>query len=518
MNTARPSPAPEPLPSGPSVPPELPSAGPARHRWAAGVAVAVLVLGVVGLDAGFRRSRLAKALAAESLYIHKGRTFDASPGADIGMTGDSRILHGFFPAVAADLLEEERGERLRVYNAGLSGAPPMAQLAWVRRFLSHPERRAKLVVMGISPYMFSSRIAWHPSRESLTTLWRLQDLVAAVRAGAGFEELSTITVSNLFEAVRLRPQVVQGVFHGRMPGSAADPGEDGYVRIASVDPYTQAARAQHRGMGYRTEMWKPEAHFGNEQMGYFEEALRELREEGIPTLIINTPSASQVEVAYGPNSLYDEHLAWVKAKAEQYGAKFADLKRVPGLQDADFVDGDHLSVAGAVKFTEYLTREHLLPMLGGPGAASAGCRPLFSFDTPGLPGWTLQGEAMADAVQTGPVPGQQPITGQRGSGFFNTFTAQGDTPVGEALSPPFLMEGSRLRLRVGGGGAGREVGVALLVEGREVARGHGQDAEHLGQVAWDVAGLRGQTAHLRIWDAASGGWGHILVDDVRICP
>jgi hypothetical protein len=512
MEPSAPSPAMQPLP------PTRPTAGPARHRQAAWMAVAVLVLGVAGLEGGFRRSRLAKALAAESLYIRKGRTFAASPGADIGMTGDSRILHGFSPAVAADLLEEERGERPHVYNAGLSGAPPMAQLAWVRRFLSHPKRRAKLVVMGISPYMFSSRIAWNPSRESLTTLWRLQDLGAAVRAGAGFEELSALIVSNLFEAVRLRPQVVQTVFEGRVPGGAADTGENGYVRIASVDPSTQAARAHHRGLAYRTEMWKPEAHFGNEQMGYFQEALRELREAGVPTLVINTPSASQVEVAYGPHSIYEEHLAWVKAQAERYGARFADLKQVPGLQDSDFVDGDHLSGAGAVKFTEYLTREHLLPMLGGPAATRAGCRPLFSFDAPELSGWTLQGEAMASAVQEGPVPGQQPVTGQRGSGFLDTFTAQGDTPTGEALSPPFRLEGTQLRLRVGGGGEGRNVGVALVVEGREVARAQGRDAEHLGPVAWDVTGLRGQTARLRIWDADSGGWGHLLVDDVRLCP
>jgi len=498
---------------------EAPAVEPRRHRRAAWVALTVFALGVAGLEVGFRASGLAKALAAESLYIHKGREFSASAGADLAMTGDSRVLHGFSPATVADLVEEARGERLRVYNAGLSGAPPMAQLAWVRRLLSHPERRPRLVVMGISPYMFSSRIARAPSRESLTTLWRLQDLGSALRAGAGFEELSTIIVSNVFEAVRLRPQVVQVVLERREPGAASDTGEDGYLRLPSVDGATQSSRARHRGMGYRTEMWKPEAHFGNEQMGYFQQALRELRDAGVATVVINTPSASQVDLAYGPNSLYDEHLAWVKAQAEQHGARFVDLKTVPGLNDGDFTDGDHLSAVGAVKFTEHLTREHLLPLLGGGDAASQGCRTVFAFDAPSeLAGWTLTGEALTDAARGGRRPGQQDITGQRGGGLLNTFTTQGDRAVGEALSPTFLLDGARLRLRVAGGGDGRDVGVALLVDGREVARAQGRDSESLTSRTWDVAALRGRTARLRVWDADGGAWGHILVDDVKLCP
>ncbi|MCP3098800.1 DUF1574 domain-containing protein [Myxococcus sp. K15C18031901] len=516
-----PAPAPMPEPSGPAVSPvtvEPPAQSPRRQRHAAWAAVAVLVVGVVVLEVGFRASRLARSLADESLYLRKGRTFESSAGADVAMTGDSRILHGFSPQVVADTVEEERGERLQVYNAGLSGAPPMAQLAWVRRLLSHPERRPRLVVLGISPYMFSSRIARNPSRESLTTLWRLQDLGSAARAGAGFEELSTIIVSNLFESVRLRPQVVQAVLEHREAGRPADTGEDGYVRLSGVDATTQAARARQRGQGYRTEMKKPEARFGNEQMGYFEQALRELRDAGVATLVINTPSASQVDMAYGPDSLYDEHLAWVKERAARYGARFADLKTVPGLGDRDFTDGDHLSAVGAQKFTEHLTREHLLPMLGGATAAGQGCRTVFAFDTPELREWTLQGEGLADAARGGRRPGQQDLTGQRGSGLFNSFTAQGDRAVGEALSPPFALDGGRLQLRVGGGGHGRDVGVALLVDGQEVARAQGRDSEGLGLRTWDVSTLRGRSARLRIWDADSGAWGHILVDEVRLCP
>jgi hypothetical protein len=517
--TRQPSPSPgptEPEPGVHPVRPDVPEAERSGHRRGAWVALLVLVVGVVGLEARFRGSRLADALAAESPYIHKARAYALSEGSDIAITGDSRILHGFYPLVVADVVEEERGERPRVYNAGLSGAPPMAQLAWVRRLLTHPGRRPKVVVLGISPYMFSSRIARVQSRESLTTMWRLEDLGAAVRAGAGLEELSTLIVTNLFESVRLRPRVVDVVLKGSKPGVPAELGEDGYVRMWGVDPATQASRAHHRGLAYRGEMWKPGARLGNEQMGYFLEALRELRDAGVSTFVINTPSASQVDTAYGPESIYDEHVAWVKEQAAKYGATYVDLKRVPGIADVDFSDGDHLSVQGAVRFSEHLAREYILPALGGSTFPGAECRSVFTFDAAELTEWTLQGEAMQ--VQTGPTPAQQPITGQRGSSLLNSFTAQGDASVGEALSPPFVLEGAQMRLRVGGGGEGKNVGVELLVEGQVQAQTRGRDTEHLGLVAWDVSAMRGRSARLRIRDAESGPWGHILVDDVKLCP
>ncbi|XXF80787.1 hypothetical protein P2318_13820 [Myxococcaceae bacterium GXIMD 01537] len=503
-------------PGTPPVPEAPPRAGSRQTRGAL-LALGVLVLGVVGAEAVFRGSPLARALAAENLYIRKARTFSASEGADIAMTGDSRILHGFASSVVADVLEEAQGERPRVYNAGLSGAPPMAQLAWVRRFVSH-ERRPRLVLMGISPYMFSSRIAYNPSRESLTTVWRLSDLPTAVRAGAGLEELSTIAVSGLFESVRLRPRLIEVLLKRGRPGGPADVGQDGYLWMGGVPPSIQESRARGRGRAYRTELWKPEAHFGNEQMGYFIEALRLLRAEGIPVLVVSTPSASQLdEEAYGPQSLYDEHIAWVKARAAEYGATFVDMQRPPGVPDSAFADGDHLSGPGAARFTETLAREHILPALGGPRPELSACRPLFTFDEDPAQGWTLEGE-MAEAMRSqGPAPGQQPLHGFQGRGLFNSFTRLGDEAMGQAQSPPFALEGSRLRLRVGGG-AREGLDVALLVEGREVASARGRDSEVLSLVTWDVSAVRGKTAVLRIRDLARGGWGHLLVDDVRLCP
>src|SRR5687768_14312463 len=96
--------------------------------WALPLIMVCVLIAVAELS--FRASGWERRFARASLYNAKAFEFQ---GADVLFTGDSRILHGFDSGLAQADLERARGERLRVYNAGLSGAPPMAQLALVRR-------------------------------------------------------------------------------------------------------------------------------------------------------------------------------------------------------------------------------------------------------------------------------------------------------------------------------------------------------------------------------------------------
>jgi hypothetical protein len=329
----------------------------AHVTWTCLFFVATLLAGEVAM----RASGLARRMREENSYIQKA---DSYRGADVVMTGDSRILHGFDPRTAEGVLQSHLGQPVSVFNAGMSGAPPMAQLAWVRRFLS-TQPRPRLVLMGISPYMFSSKIVRAQARESLHTLWRIQDLPAALRAGAGPEELSTIFANDLSEAFRFRARVVDVVLRRQTLGKSHDGDNGGFVAFGTVPPAAQDARARGRGMAYRTELWPP-ATFGNEHMRYFEEALRSLKAANIPVIVVNTPSASQVNLAYGPRSLYPRHIEWLKATAAKYGARYFDAQHVPVLQDSDFVDGDHLSGPGAAKLTEYMAEQAMVPALRTP--------------------------------------------------------------------------------------------------------------------------------------------------------
>lgn len=502
-----------------TLPPLTPEQDAARRRArnAALVSVAAFLGALFGLDQAFRASQVAHRLAAENLYIAKSSAFSESKeGADVAITGDSRILHGFNPHVVENAVRVERGETIHAYNAGLSGAPPMAQLAWVRRLLSHP-KRPRVVLMSISPYMFSSKIFAPTARESLTTMYRLSDVPSVVLARAPAEDVFTVLNVGLFEAVRLRPRMLDVLLKHSGTRDPAGVGDQGFMQNGEVDPHTQAVRGHERAIGYRNEMWRP-ATFGNEQQGYFVEALRELRAAGVRAIVLNSPSASQLELAYGPNSIYDEHVAWVRAQTERYGATFADVRTNPAVRDEDYNDGDHLGGEGAARFSAWLAHEQIIPALGGPKPdRPAGCKVVFALDEPGAPGWARVGDALGDPIAQQGRRGQSPVLGYRGPAFLSTYGLGGDAATGTLTSPEFVLDGAEVRVRVGGGAA-QALEVALVVDGQVRASARGANDESMRDVVWPVGDARGKPARLRVRDEVKGGWGHLTVDDVALCP
>jgi len=482
------------------------------------VALAVCAAAVLLADGALRWSDLGRALVAENVYLTKPAAFSEDPhGADVVVTGDSRIGAAIDPAAIATEVNMERGEALHVWNAGLSGAPPMAQLAWVRRILGQ-KHRARLVIMGISPYMFSSRIQTSLSRESLGTFYRLGDIPAAFRAGASAEDVLEILTHNVLLFSRLRARLLEVVIqHSPIRGGDSF-GPEGFIANAEVEPAVQATRANGRAIGYRTELWKPEAQLGNEQMGYFVEALRELEEARVPVVVLNTPSASQMELAYGPRSLYDEHIAYVRSTAARFGATWVDGRSSPAVSDRDFMDGDHLAGKGASRYSAWLAHTVVVPSLGGRREdRPSGCATVFAFDDEKLPGWTLDGEAVRHPLAEQGRHGQTAVYGQVGARFFSTYGNAGDDDVGEATSPQFLLTGNTVRLRVAGG-AGVNLAAELVVEGKAVDVARGREDEVLRDTVWNVKNVVGKMATLRIRDHVVGAWGHLEVNDVAVCP
>lgn len=59
-----------------------------------------------------------------------------------------------------------------------------------------------------------------------------------------------------------------------------------------------------------------------------------------------------------------------------------------------------------------------------------------------------------------------------------------------------------------------ETTVNLLVNDNIVFSATGSDAEALSWRSWNVAALQGETAQIRVIDNNTGGWGHILVDEI----
>lgn len=136
-----------------------------------------------------------------------------------------------------------------------------------------------------------------------------------------------------------------------------------------------------------------------------------------------------------------------------------------------------------------------------------------TFDAENFGKWTPEGPAFR-RPSTGAAHGQNPVSGFLGSGLVNTFDPS-DEPQGTLTSPSFIIKEQYISILVGGGNFPASCAIELVVDGRSVRSATGRNTEQLVRVEWDVAKFSDKEARLRIIDRQSGGWGHILVDDIR---
>ncbi|MCC7494357.1 MAG: hypothetical protein IT204_18510 [Fimbriimonadaceae bacterium] len=163
----------------------------------------------------------------------------------------------------------------------------------------------------------------------------------------------------------------------------------------------------------------------------------------------------------------------------------------------------------------------LLWMLGLSGAVAAAEVVQFDFESGDLQGWRI-------------VEGSFPLlltdratfhhTGEpyvkQGRWFLSTLERPDGRPddsfTGVVESPVVVLSGPTVRLLVGGG-SHESTHVALCaLDGRELARAGGRNAQLLQAVTWEVPAAVGQPVYLRLIDDQVGGWGHLTLDDVQL--
>ena len=132
--------------------------------------------------------------------------------------------------------------------------------------------------------------------------------------------------------------------------------------------------------------------------------------------------------------------------------------------------------------------------------------------------WKVEGTAFGPGPAAGTLPGQIAVTGFRGKRLVNSYHG-GDGARGRLVSPTFTIRRDFIAFLIGGGGYDGQTCINLIVEGKVVRTATGPNvspggSEALAPCGWDVREMKGKTAHLEIIDAATGGWGHINVDDI----
>ena len=140
-----------------------------------------------------------------------------------------------------------------------------------------------------------------------------------------------------------------------------------------------------------------------------------------------------------------------------------------------------------------------------------------NFETTGWGGWTATGGLVNASPATGALGGQQAVTSYRGRRLLNTFL-NGDGTTGTLTSPQFTIDSAAIDFLIGGGnhpwGQANPTAFNLVVDGQVVRTATGRDSENTAWQSWDVSDLRGRQATLQAVDANTGGWGHLLLDQV----
>jgi fructan beta-fructosidase len=132
--------------------------------------------------------------------------------------------------------------------------------------------------------------------------------------------------------------------------------------------------------------------------------------------------------------------------------------------------------------------------------------------------WRVEGTAFGPGPACGTLPNQMAVDGFRGGGLVNSYFG-GDPSTGRLTSPEFIVNRTFLNFLIGGGGWETQTCMNLLVDGTVVRTATGPNtqpggSERLEPAGWDVREFAGKTARLEIVDRATGGWGHINVDQI----
>ncbi|KAJ5967924.1 hypothetical protein N7501_004172 [Penicillium viridicatum] len=128
-------------------------------------------------------------------------------------------------------------------------------------------------------------------------------------------------------------------------------------------------------------------------------------------------------------------------------------------------------------------------------------------------GWITTGDFVGASPAKGTLDGQNTVTGFKGNQLLNTFL-NGDGTTGTLTSKPFDISQRYINFLVGGGSNTNKTAIQLKVNGQAVHTSAGSDSETLSWKSWDVTALQGKSGTIEIIDNATGGWGHINVDEI----
>lgn len=146
---------------------------------------------------------------------------------------------------------------------------------------------------------------------------------------------------------------------------------------------------------------------------------------------------------------------------------------------------------------------------------------IFDFETGTLAGWSAQGAAFtADDVASESCYWAECLSFNREGNFHLWgFKAGGDIDQGELHSETFILGGhGQIRALISGGDDIQKLYLALIDDqsGEELMRITGNNSEEFVEKTMDASNFVGRRCYLKAVDQATGGWGHLNLDNIRI--
>lgn len=137
-----------------------------------------------------------------------------------------------------------------------------------------------------------------------------------------------------------------------------------------------------------------------------------------------------------------------------------------------------------------------------------------NFESGTYSNWTIEGEAFGSKPIERDSPDKHGGIELGGKFLINSFYAKGDDAHGSLTSKEFTIERDYINFLLGGGSHDGTY-LELIVEGKPVEQTRSiMETGDLNQMTWDVKAYKGKKAIIKIVDKQSGGWGHIVVDEI----
>ena len=137
-----------------------------------------------------------------------------------------------------------------------------------------------------------------------------------------------------------------------------------------------------------------------------------------------------------------------------------------------------------------------------------------AFESDGFGEWQVEGTAFGKSPTSSSPAGMNGTVGKYANIYYVSSAHQGDVSTGSLTSTEFKIQLPYIAFLVSGGNHPGKTAVQLFVDGKITHEATGQNDLTMRPTVWDVSGLKGKTAQLRIIDAERKAWGIINADHI----